>query len=56
MMKAMAFNCSEMGKQINGLREKIETIEFDDKNTDFQEAHDDDPSLVSTPSKMDSSN
>ena len=55
MMKTMAYNCSEMGKQINGLREKIETIESADKNIAFQEAHDDDPSLLSTPSKMNSS-
>jgi len=31
MMKAMAFNCSEMGEKINDLREKIETIESADK-------------------------
>jgi len=55
MMKTMAYNCSEMGKQINGLREKIETIESADKNIAFQEAYDDDPSLLSTPSKMNSS-
>jgi hypothetical protein len=54
MMKTMAYNCIEMGKQINGLREKIETIESADKNIAFQEAHDD-PSLLSTPSKINSS-
>ena len=55
MMKPLAFNCSEMGEKINGLREKIETIESADKNIAFQKAHGDVPSLLSTPSKMNSS-
>ena len=55
MMNTIAFNCSEVGEKINGLREKIETIESADKNIAFQEAHDDYPSLLSTPSKMNSS-
>jgi hypothetical protein len=55
MMKTIAFNCSEVGEKINGLREKIETIESAEKNIAFQKAHGDDPSLLSTPSKMNSS-
>ena len=55
MMKPLAFNCSEMGEKINSLREKIESIESADKNIAFQNAHGDAPSLLSTPSKMNSS-
>ena len=52
MMKTLAFNCSEMGEKINGLREKIETNESADKHIAFQKAHGDDFSPLSTPSKM----
>jgi hypothetical protein len=48
MMKTMAFDCSEMGKKINGLRERIETIESADKQIAIQLAHDDDSSPRST--------
>ncbi len=52
MIKTMALDCSEMGEKINGLREKIETIESADKYIAFQKAYGDDPSPLSTPSKM----
>ena len=52
MMKTMAFNCREMGKKINGLREKVETFESDDKHIVFQKAYGDDASPISTTSKM----
>ncbi len=48
MMKTMAFDCSEMGKKINGLRERIETIESADKQIAIQIAHGDDSSPLST--------
>ena len=52
MMKTMAFNCREMGEKINDLREKVESIESADKHIAFQKAHGDDPSPLSTPSKI----
>jgi len=52
MMKTMAFNCSEMDKKINTIREKIETIESADKQIAFQKSHGDDSSPLSIPSKM----
>ena len=52
MMKTMAFNCSEMGEKINGLKEKIETIEPAGKQIAFQKSHGDDSSPLSIPSKM----
>ncbi|MDH3955436.1 MAG: hypothetical protein OET81_01975, partial [Desulfobacteraceae bacterium] len=48
MMKIMAFNCSEMGKKINGLREKIETIDSVDKHSAIQKIPGDDPSPILT--------
>jgi GTPase SAR1 family protein len=48
MMKTMAFDCSEIGKNINGLRERIETIESAGKNIAIQIAHGDDSSPLST--------
>lgn len=53
MMKTMAFNCNEIVEKINCLREKIETIESADQQIAFQKAHGDNPSPLSTPSKMD---
>ena len=41
MMKTMALDCSEMGEKINGLRERIETIESAGKHIDFQIVHGD---------------
>lgn len=55
MMRTMAFNCSEMGEKIHDLRKKIGTIKPGDKSIAFQKTHDDEPSLRSTPSKMNSS-
>ncbi len=52
MMKIMALDCSEMGEKINDLRGKIDTIEFADKHIAFQKIRGDDPSTLSTPSKM----
>ena len=52
MMKTIALNCSEIGDKINGLREKIEAIESADTRIVFQKIHGDNPSLLSTPSKM----
>ena len=52
MMKTMALNCSELADKINGIREKIEAIESADRPIVFQKAHGDNPSLLSTPSKM----
>ena len=48
MMKTMAFNYSELGEKINGIREKIETIESADKHIAIQKAHGDDPSLLTS--------
>jgi len=52
MMKTMAFNCSEMGEKINGLKEKIETIESADKRIAFQKTHGDGSSPLSISSKV----
>jgi GTPase SAR1 family protein len=46
-MKTMAFNCSEMGEKINGLRERIETIDSADNHIVIQKVHGDDPSPLS---------
>jgi len=48
MMKTMALDCSEMSEEINGLREKIETIESADKHIALQIAQGDDPSPLPT--------
>jgi hypothetical protein len=48
MMKTMGLDCSEMGEKINGLRERIDTIEYADKHIAFQVAHGDDPSPLLT--------
>jgi len=48
MMKTMSLDCSEMDKKINGLRERIETIEYADKHIAIQKTHGDDPSPLST--------
>ena len=48
MIKTMVLDCSEMGEKINGLRERIETIESADKHITIQKDHGDDPSTLST--------
>ena len=47
MIKNMAFDCSEISKKINGLRERVEAIESADKSVAIRKARGDEPSSLS---------